>query len=441
MRSVSRDGHIAAGATTDPYWWDVARPTILRSTPVPPKADVVVVGAGFTGLRAALELARAGRHVVVIERDEPGTGASGRNAGFLGRVLKKSFTTLTESHGLELALRTYRELDAAYQTTLEFIERESIDCHAVRCGRFVGATSVAHYDALARELEALHRHLGLPFHMLSRSDQRSEIATDLYYGGAVIPDLGSVHPGLYHSGLLQRVLDAGVNIVTRTQVDAIRPLDGELRICVSTATGDVLCRDAIVATNGYTTKTLGWFARRIIPFQGYIATTEELPADLVKKLIPNRRVVIDTNTDIDFCRIAPDAPRVIIGGATASGMNSSGAIANRLHSILARVLPDLEGRKFSHVWTGFCAGTFDLMPHVGGSRGLWYAMGYNFAGVTMGTYMGDKVARQVLGKPDGATVFSDAAFRTAPLYTGDPWFMPLVMRYFRWQDARIAARR
>ncbi len=377
---------------------------------------------------------------MVIDRDDPCTGASGRNAGFLGRVLKKSFTTLAKKIGLDPAIRVYQELDAAYQTTLAFIRRESINCYAVRCGRFIGATSVAHYDDLAHEMEQLNRHLGLPFHMVSRSDQRSEIATDLYFGGAVIPDLGSVHPGLYHRGLLERVLAAGASIVTRTQVDRIQRLEGQRRFLVKTATGDVLCQDVVVATNGYTTKSLGWFARRVIPFQGYIAATEELPPDLVKKLIPNRRVVIDTNTDIDFCRIAPDSPRVIIGGATASGMSTSEAIANRLHPIMARVLPDLAGRKFTHVWTGFCCGTFDLMPHVGGSRGLWYAMGYNFAGVTMGTYMGDKVAKQVLGSPEGATVFSEAPFHTVPLYTGNPWFMPFVMHYFHWRDARIAAR-
>lgn len=428
----------AAGPSSDPYWWEAARPTALRSTAVPVRADVVIVGAGFTGLRAALELARAGRHVVVIERDNPGTGASGRNAGFLGRVLKKSFTKLARKSGLEAAVRIYRELDAAYQTTMEFIQHESIDCYAVRCGRFIGATSVAHYDALAHEMEEMNRHLGFPFHMVSRSSQRSELATDLYCGAAVIPDLGSVHPALYHSGLLERALAAGVSIVSHTPVDAIQRLDRRSGFRVKTSSGDVHCRDVIVATNGYTTKTLGWFARRIIPFQGYIAATEELPVDLVDKLIPNRRVVIDTNTDIDFCRIAPDTPRVIIGGATASGMNTSEAIASRLHLIMARILPDLEKRGFSHVWTGFCGGTFDLMPHVGGSGGLWYAMGYNFAGVPMGTYLGGKVAQQVLGKQEGATVFSDGSFHTAPFYTGDPWFMPLVMRYFHWQDARIA---
>ncbi len=197
----------------------------------------------------------------------------------------------------------------------------------------------------------------------------------------------------------------------------------------------------VIATNGYTTRSLGWFARRVIPFQGYMAATEELPTELVNKLIPHRRVVIDTNMDIDFCRIAPDSSRVVIGGATGGGMKTSESIANRLYSIKERVLPDLSGRKFTHVWTGSCCGTFDLMPHVGGSRGLSYAMGYNFAGVNRGTYMGDKVAKKILGKPEGATVFSEAPFRTAPFYTGNPWFVPLVMRYFHWQDARIATGR
>jgi glycine/D-amino acid oxidase-like deaminating enzyme len=183
---------------------------------------------------------------------------------------------------------------------------------------------------------------------------------------------------------------------------------------------------------------LGWWSRRLIPFQGYMAATEELSPELVRKLIPHRRVVIDTNTNIDFFRTAPDGNRILLGGATAGGMRSADDIARKMNAIMVRTLPDLSHVKFSHVWTGFCAGTFDFMPHAGGRDGLWHALGYNFAGVTMGSYLGHKIGRQILGEADGETVFSEDPFPTLPLYRGKPWFLPAAMQYFDWKDRQTA---
>ncbi|WP_136616585.1 MULTISPECIES: NAD(P)/FAD-dependent oxidoreductase [Mesorhizobium] len=421
-----------------PYWWDAAYPVASETGPLPPVADVVVVGSGYTGLRAALLLARAGRQVVVVDREDPGSGAARRNAGFLGRVLKKSFLGLRNSRGLEHANHVYRELDQAYQTLMAFIAEEEIDCFAARDGRFIGATSPAHYELLARELEAVNKHLGLPYAMVGRHEVRKELATDIYHGGATIPDLGSLHPGLYHQGLLERTAAAGVTIRGRTDVTGIVRKNDPYRFLVTTTAGNLAARDVIVATNGYTTARLGWWSRRVIPFQGYMAATEELTPELIRKIIPHRRVVIDTDTNIDFFRPAPDSNRILLGGATAGGMQSADEIAIKMHAIMARALPDLRRVKLSHVWTGFCAGTFDLMPHAGGRGGLWHAMGYNFAGVTMGSYLGHKIAQQILGDPEGRTVFSQDPFPTMPFYRGKPWFMPAAMKYFDWKDRKTA---
>jgi len=100
--------------------------------------------------------------------------------------------------------------------------------------------------------------------------------------------------------------------------------------------------------------------------------------------------------------------------------------------------PDLADVKLSHVWTGQCAGTFDMMPHFGGDDGVWYGSGYNFAGVPMGSFFGLKIAQRILGLPAPASAFEQAAFPTLPLYRGNPWFLPIAMRYFAWKDARLA---
>ncbi len=211
--------------TTDfrnaPYWWDAAPLTESTGGALAPSYDAVIVGSGYTGLRAALTLARAGRSVAVFDKERPGYGASRRNAGFLGRTLKKSYVDLKAAKGAAHASAIYRDLMMAYESTLAFIAEEGIDCHAVRCGRLIAATSAAHHAELERELSGMKADLGLPYAMLPRARLREEMASDLYDGGAVIPDLGSLHPGLYHRGLMARALAAGVAIFGNCEVTAV----------------------------------------------------------------------------------------------------------------------------------------------------------------------------------------------------------------------------
>jgi glycine/D-amino acid oxidase-like deaminating enzyme len=374
--------------------------------------------------------------VVVLDRQAAGEGAARRNAGYLGRVLKKSLPVLMRKLGPERGIAIYRELGEAFTGTVAFIEQERIDCHLQRCGRFIAAASPSHYADLARDLEAMRRHLGYEYAMVPRAEQRREFGSDAYFGGAVIPDLAAIHPGLYHRGLLERARDLGAVISDCTEVLAVAP--EAAGVMVQTARGRMTARDVILATNGYTSRQLPWLARRVIPFQAYMAATEPLSEAQLDEAIPNRRTVLDSNTNIDFFRPAPDSPRILFGGATGSGMTEFGAIGERLHGILARVLPQLGNAKLSHVWIGFCAGTFDLMPHIGGRDHVWHGLGYNFAGVPMGTHFGKKLAQMILGRPEGRSVFAEAPFPTMPFYSGNPWFVPLAMRYFDWKDGKRA---
>jgi glycine/D-amino acid oxidase-like deaminating enzyme len=417
-----------------PYWWDRAPPLPVASDGARVATDVAIVGSGLTALSAALTLLRAGREVVVFDSENPGFGASRRNAGYLGRTLKKSFPDLMEALGREAAVAIYRELGAALQTTRALISEEEIDCYAASHGRFIGATSVTHYDRMAKELEITKRHLGFDFHMVPKSEQRDEIASDLYEGGAVIPDLGSLHPGLYHKGLLERVLTAGGVVRGQTEVRSIERDGRQFRLRTSAET--VTARDVIVATNGYTPRGFRWHARRVIPFTAYMAATEVLAEEQLRHLLPHGRTVIDTNLNVDYVRPAPDTCRLLFGGATGSKLATVDAIASRLSALIGRILPDLAGVRLSHLWTGCCAGTFDMMPHMGCNDGIWYGMGYNFAGVPMGTYFGRKIAQQILGLPEGRSVFHSTRFPTIPLYNGNPWFVPYAMRYFDWRDRR-----
>lgn len=430
------DTFVTADFKSQPHWWDAAAPEDRREDAPPAKVDVTIVGSGYTGLIAGLRLAQAGRSVAILEANEAGSGASRRNAGYLGRTLKRSFSWLEAHHGADFATRVYRELDEARQFVFALVAELNISCHIESCGRFIGANSAAHYADLARELEVMQRRLGFPYQLVSRSDLRRELASEAYVGGAVIPDLGAIHPALYHQGVQRAAEDAGVAIFTHTPVSAIAAT-GE-GFAVTTARGGILARDVIVATNGYTPRHLPWLAKRVVPFHGFMAATEELPAELMARLIPQRRTVIDSHVNINFIRPAPDQSKILFGGLTGGPESDLADKGRRLRAMLGRILPDLADIRLSRLWTGQCAGTFDFLPHIGRQDGLWHALGYNFAGVPMGSYLGQKLALKIIGKAEGDTVFGATPFPTLPLYTGNPWFVPLAMRWFDWQDARLA---
>jgi glycine/D-amino acid oxidase-like deaminating enzyme len=219
-------GAAAARLDPDPYWWEAAPRPRLDEIALPAEVDVAIVGSGITGLNAARVLARAGRRVLVLEAREPGWGASSRNAGYCGRTLKHSFLGLMEKRGLAAALAIYREMRQAYDAVAEVVRGEQIDCAYRVCGRFIAANSPRHYDEMARELAARREHLGDEFEMVPRAAQHREIGSDLYHGGALIPEMAALHPGRYHLGLLEAARRNGVEIAVNTAVGRVTGGEG-----------------------------------------------------------------------------------------------------------------------------------------------------------------------------------------------------------------------
>lgn len=418
---------LSANASFDPFWWRAAPHDDMNPGTPPRQTDVAIVGSGITGLVAALHLARGGRKVTVFEAKEPGHGASTRNAGYVGRTLKHSFGEIMERDGLDQAKRVYGELMEAFVAVKETVEREQIVCHYHQQGRLLLATSSQMHDAMCREFALRETHLGEPFDRVDRHVQREEIATGHYLGGVRIPDHAGLHPGLYHKGLLDAARRAGVEVAAFTPVQGFRREAQGFTVVAKGAR--VKARDLIFATNGYGGREWPWLARRFMPFHAYQTVSAPLGENRVRALLPGGRTYIDWNFNVDWMRVAPGDPtRLVFGGLTGETDADLRIMAERLKARLLRVFPDLRDLTFDHVWTGRCAGTFDITPRIGRHDGVHYAGGYCFAGVPMGTFFGIKLARRILGKEGG-----DSAFDTPPetrfFYRGNAWFVPCAIRW------------
>ncbi|MFB9261689.1 FAD-dependent oxidoreductase [Bradyrhizobium erythrophlei] len=418
-----------------PFWWRAAPPAAGPWSRPANRADIVVVGAGFTGLSAALILARAGRSVVVVDAGAPGFGASTRNGGQIGSGNQKfRVNTLIQMKGERKAVELLREGIEMLDGIEAFIQREKIDCSFIRCGRFRGAMRPEHYENMARDMEDLKHFVRVDSCMISRDEQHKEIGSDLFYGGSLLPNDASLHPGKYHAGLLDRVIKAGAVVHGNTAVLGIT--SGRAGHTLHFAGFQIQARDVLIATNGYTKNVGAFFRKRIVPIRSAQLTTEIIPAQLFDQLMPRRRVYGNTNRVFFYFRPAPDENRLIWGGRAS---HFAGDFALAAYSHLARdvlrTFPVLRNVKVSYTWSGLIGYTFDEFPHLGRTPdGIHYAMGYCGTGVSRATHFGRKIALKMLGKAEGRSAFDDLTFPSHVFHAFAKPAVPAIEAWYRARD-------
>lgn len=411
---------------TTPYWWDSTPPAMVERGPLPGRADAVVIGSGYTGLHAALQIARGGRSVVVLEAGRVGEGCSTRNGGQLSYSIKPSLKELTARHGATTAAAILAEGPASLAFLDDFIRAEGIACDLRFCGRFDGAATARAWERMRRAAD------GEAIVAVPRERQREEIGTGLYHGGVIHTRYGVLDPGRYHAGLLAAALAAGVRVLPACPAVAID--DGPDAVTIRTPHGQIAARDVVIGTNGYTPGAAPWHRRRVIPIGSYIIATEELPPGVIDRLFPHNRIYCDSRRVIYYYRASPDRRRVLFGGRAAAGEAGAAVAAQRLRTEMVRLFPELEAAAISHSWMGFVAFTFDRLAHTGKRGRLHYAMGYCGSGIGMASYLGMKAGLRVLGDPGGETAMMRPGFPTRPLYRGNPWFLPAAVAGYRILD-------
>ena len=402
------------------------------SSKLPQRVDVAIVGSGYTGLNAALQTIRGGRTTAIFEVGLPGQGCSTKNGGQISTSIKPSLEKLSAKFGTQNGIAIRQEGENALNWIGDFITSEKIDCNFSRVGRYHAAHTQKHYELITRDAEKVNKSEGIEAFAVPKAEQLKELGSDVYHGGVVFPRHASVDPGKYHRGLLQRVVDAGVDVFGQCAVLNIEQTsDG---FVITTQKGKVKARDVIIATNGYTSNLTPWLQKRVIPIGSYIISTEELDPVVVNELFPTNRIASDTCKVIYYYRMSPDRKRILFGGRVSATETNPLLSGPKLLKDLYRIFPQIEGIKISHSWTGTVAYTFDEMAHTGQHNGMYYSMGYCGSGVSMASYLGMRLGQKVLGLVEGKTAFDDLPFPTRPLYNGRPWFLPAVVSWYRMQD-------
>ncbi|GAB2817154.1 NAD(P)/FAD-dependent oxidoreductase [Lentzea nigeriaca] len=417
-----------------PYWLDTAPQGPDRSgTEIGGRVDVAIVGAGLTGLSAALHLARKGANVQVFEQETVGWGASGRNGGMATGGLGIGFRDAVARYGLETAAKYIAVYGDAIDTIEKIVADEGIDCHFARTGKMVLAAKPAHFDGL-RKTDELMRSLGYETRLVPPGELRSEIGSKIYHGAMVDKHSAGLHVGKFVRGLAEAAVRAGARIHEKAPVRQIRRLGGTRHELV-TPRGTVVADQVLVATSGYTGRPFRWLQVRLAPVGSFIIVTEPLGEEVCDELLPHRRMASTSKNLLHYFRITPDH-RLLFGGRARFAMSSpqsdvkSGRV---LEKAMVEVFPQLAGAHVDYCWGGLVDMSMDRMVHAGEQDGLYYSAGYSGHGVQMATHMGKQMADYMNGTPT-ANPWGELAFRRIPGHFGPPWFLPFAGAYYKFKD-------
>ena len=382
-----------------PYWLDSSPQGPDRSsTEVGGTVDVAVVGAGLTGLSAALHLARKGAEVAVFERETVAFGASGRNGGMATPGLAIGFRHAIARYGFPTASALFLTYDDAIDSVEKLVAEEGIDCDFARTGKMNLASKPDHYDGLRKTQEVLAERLDYQTQLVPKTEMRSEIGSDHYHGAMIDPKGAGLHVGKFTRGLAESAARLGVQIHEKAPVEDVVRLDGT-RHTVTTPRGSVTADQVLVATSGYTSRPFRWQQLRIAPVGSFIIVTEPLGKEVCDQLLPNRRMASDSKNLLYYFRITPDH-RLLFGGRARFAMSSkhsdekSGRI---LQQAMISVFPQLAQARVDYCWGGLVDMSLDRMVHAGQQDGLYYSLGYSGHGVQMATYMGRQMAEYING--------------------------------------------
>ncbi|MEX0281192.1 MAG: NAD(P)/FAD-dependent oxidoreductase [Arenibacterium sp.] len=360
------------------------------------QADIAVIGAGFTGLSAALHLAEKGVDVALLDAQQPGWGASGRNGGQINPGFKDGPTGILKKFGTEYGERMIALAGSAADLVFDLCDKHGIDCAAARPGWI----RAAHSENGLRDLETLAKDwqgLGVPFEVLDRDAMTRLSGTGTYRGGVIDPRGGSLQPYNFALGLADAAERYGARIFGLSPVQKIEDHQGRHRIV--TPQGTVTADRVLICTNAYTDGFNPKLAKSVLPIRSVQVATKPLSSNVLKSILPDGHALSDTRRLVLYFRRSPDGRFVMGGRGTYRDTSTERQIA-WLRKLSTDLFPQLQGTGWDYAWGGFVAITGDRYPHLHEIKpGMMAALGYNGRGVAMATAMGREITNWALGAP------------------------------------------
>ncbi|SDG43520.1 NAD(P)/FAD-dependent oxidoreductase [Roseospirillum parvum] len=377
------------------------------------RADVCIVGGGFCGLMAALEMAEKGLDVVLLEAERVGWGASGRNGGQVGSGQRQDQMTLESALGKETARRLWELAEEAKALVRERVKRHAIDCDLTD-GVLNAAVKPGDAEWIARYVDHMAEHYDYPhFQWIDRAGMAERLGTDIYHGGKQDMTALHLHPLNYALGLARAAQQAGARLFEHARVSGYDPSNPTR---VRTAAGPTVTADQVViCCNGYLGRLEPRVAGRIMPINNYVIATEPLGEARARELIRDNVAVADTKFVIDYYRLSADH-RLLFGGGETYSHRFPADIAGFVKPHMLKVYPQLADARIEYAWGGTLAITLKRLPHVGRlSPNVLFAHGFSGHGVGIASLLGRLLAEAAVGQ---ASRFDVMARLPTPMFPG-----------------------